>query len=235
MINPLNKITPTNARKIKGQHIGPLMSKICINSKNLANQATKNQESFNLSKSIDEKIAKKKNFEDDLANELEIVLWNKSKSKKMLNFVCSKDSVLKSLAKNQNCFRSPPNYLFKKTNDPLREIGKVQIKIFESESGERSFKFFFETCDSSVVESKKFQDQEEIKWKGGKDNLNFKINLNQTPTKLSWNDKFGLGNSGKENIFGSLFQPTANNILTPSPKGDLNFLFIFRKLSFLLS
>jgi hypothetical protein len=230
MFNPLNKNTLNHVRKFDNIQNKFLKSKICINSENLSTPPTKNLTSLVLSKKSEEKIDKKNYFEDDLVNELEVTLWNEDKSKKKIQLVCSKKSTTKFPLRNENCFPSP--YDFKNKKSP-KLLGNVQIKIFESENGKRSYEFAIDTINSSVIESKKIHDEEEITWKGGKDDINFKINLNQTPTRLNSENKFLPQKSGKENVFGSLFQPTVNNILTPSPKSrSFDFRILCLKLNF---
>lgn len=242
MNNSLNKITPNAKYGMDYESLSHSMSKLCINSENLKLGNPINEKGIGLSKKFEEKIDKNENLDDDDPHELEIVLWNKTKTKKLVNFVCSTGMKRILRSKNENFFENLKHKKKLKMKKNVKEVGKVKIKIFEQENGEKSFEFIFDTRDSSTVHSEKKSANQEINWKGGKHDLNFKINLNQLPRKVNKDTNFKIPNLGKENFPGVALPPTTNQLQTPSPKSSstsnefwklkllsyLYFLLIFR-------
>lgn len=218
MNNSLNKITPNNEYEFENQYLNQIKSKICINSENLRQPRRTNENEFALLKNFEEKIAKKAEMDRNHPCNLEIVLWNKSRSKKILNFECSSGNGKVLSANDQNCFGLSKNMKKSHMKNNLKQVGNVKIQIYQMPNGENSFKFSFETLDSSTVHSKLSGKNEEINWKGGKDALKFKINLNQNPTGAQPKFKVPDSNRGKENVLASPPMPTTNQFLTPSPK-----------------
>ena len=227
MIDSFTKNGSTQERKIKNGFSDIMRSKIEINSK-IQCFASPNQNQFSPLQILNEEKNVKKTFlEGSNKNHLEIILWNKDKTMKLVNYQCAANSnQFNNLTSNQD-FESPFNQNTSNFSSFEKELGNVKIKIFECSNGELSYKFNFETLESSKVETKTNFDEQEIKWKGGKDDFDFKINLNQLVKKESWNSRFQEQSIGKENIFGSLFQPTPNHVITPSPKSCLIFRFLF--------
>ena len=234
MINSFTKNAPIQKRKSKTGFSDLLRSKIQINSKIQSFCSPRQYEFLPLQIQNDEKNAKKKFMDQQDKSLLEIVLWNNDKTKKLVNFKCSPGQNQIKQFSGANALKTP--LTLGNSDSMSKELGNVKIKIFECANGELSYKFDFETLESSKVESQTILDEQEFKWKGGKDDLDFKINLNQNIKKESWNSRFGTPCVGKENILNSLFQPTIKNGKTPSPKSCSFFRFLIyikKKLNFL--
>lgn len=202
-------------------------SKIMLSSDILGPLGPPQENRVALSNCFEEKIAKNEKPKGNASPELEIVLWSKDRSRKLLNFVCSAGMKKNLRQKNENRLE---NLL--KTKNACKEIkkrhlGNVNIKIFETNNGEKSFEFCFETLESSTVKTRARGEAEEFVWKGGKDALDFKINLNPLPTKSAENMNFGFPGTGKENCPGGLPTPDTHPSPTPAPQCT-SFLTIFR-------
>lgn len=223
MINQFNKNSKICLRKRNSDNVDLLRSNICIDSASLLSCPSGSGHFASMSKFTDEKFEKKNFMDDKTPAQLDIVLWNRAKTKKLVNVSCNSNGKRALMPLSQNCAR---NLNGNQTFAKMKEVSNIKIKIYECPLGEKSFKFFFETLDSSEVTSKVVDDGNELKWKGGKDSFNFKINLNQNLTNKNWGKQNPPKICEKENVFNSLFQPTKGKIYNPSPKSNyLIFLF----------
>ena len=120
---------------------------------------------------------------------LKIVLWDKSKTKKLLDFVCASGPDHFSGTDKEN--HSPPN---QQTPEPKRSRGKIKVKVLRSGTGQVRLKFQFETPNSSTAQKTHFGKNLNIKWKSVQNDLRFKLDLDEHLTKTSWQSRFGQDN-----------------------------------------
>ena len=210
-------------------------SNIQINSKIQTFASPKQHKILPLQIPNDEKNVKKKFMDDEDKSLLEIVLWNNDKTKKLVNFKCSPGPGQFQKFPEFQPFQSPLTPEISDISSMSKELGNVKINFLQNPNGELFYKFDFETFQSSKVESQTVLGEQEFRWNGGKDNLDFKMKLNQNIKKNSWDQRFRRKCVGKENLFKSPSHSTMKNIITPSPKSCLIFSvfnFVKKNLNF---
>jgi hypothetical protein len=128
----------------------------------------------------------------DKLNPLKIILWNKDKTKKLVDFSCISEMLRDQLCDKENDFEINEN-CFENNNLPndnsekqSKELFKANIKVFRSAKGEISLKFFFKTRNSSKVMIKELNLGEHLKWEGGKNDLKFNLKMNQKCSNFNW-------------------------------------------------
>lgn len=220
MINQFKKINPTCLRKRESEAANLISSNIMVTSEFPVSPPSLS--GFNklglLSKSSDEKFAIKKLMDQSQPAILDISLWNRAKTRKVIGLTCNSRKKLFNEISNLGFSRKK-----KQNNGNLKEVANIKIQIFEDENGEKSFRFNVNTMESTRV---KKNARQELEWIGGKDTLDFKINLNQNLTKSDWGIPSPPKIPQKENVLKTLFKPTREIIQTPSPKSN-KFIFDF--------
>ena len=183
----------------------------CLKNLDLLNQFTKVNRDSKVQLGINKKNNKKNDhnekdldtFESEIdRNNLEIILWNKEKTIKLLHFFTNTNE----MAVNQTsklylkANKENRNLNFQKPKEEINEIGKIGIRILPKENEEFQYKFKFETLNSSKIREFRNKFDQEFKWKGGKNNITFQINLKNNLTKLNYDHRF-LSSTQNGNFF----------------------------------
>ena len=169
--------------------VGNKPSRIEVNSKNFLNKKNTKINSTSIMQSNESLKSGKQLDLLDLCGDIEINIWNNSKSKKVVSFFCQNDSEL--LEKNQ-----------KKINGRISQnincsttISEVTVKIFEDKLGKREYKMFIDTKNCSEKITQNLVHGKKIEWTGGKKKSKFVMNMS----------------SGKENVSPSRNSPGRGN------------------------
>jgi hypothetical protein len=163
---------------------------------------------------------------NNLPGNLEIVLWNHTKTKKLLKFECQNPLNYGSNTKKNN------EHLMKIQNGEknVNTVGKIGISFMKTQSKNLDFKFDFKTMHSSRIDTKSTIFGKTLNWKESENNLNFNLFLGQETNKKDPDElssvksqenktiikKFQQNKIRKKNIFdfnkNFNVQPSDNNV-----------------------
>lgn len=117
----------------------------------------------------------------DSCGDVEIVIWNKNKTKKLISF---RSEAMQTLFNNKENMLSD-NHVLKsffqreKVDEPKIEVGRVTLKIFEDQLGKRDYKMIVDTKQSSTIQNSGNRGNDMLKWTGGKGKSRFLMGFNE--------------------------------------------------------